>query len=120
MFFTFSQPQHVLNMFFIFWRFSASCSYKKGSYIKKKSLCQAGEAQKAETEIKAAKIHAMGTGANLGERKDPVEERHCCGPMPHWGFKGLSVGLYLYLPITSLPLSPSSLSRVHKINSAVS
>ena len=36
MFFTFSQPQHVLNMFLNFWRFSASCSYKKGSYKKKR------------------------------------------------------------------------------------
>ena len=36
MFFTFSQPQHVLNLFLLFWRFSASCSYKKGSYKKKR------------------------------------------------------------------------------------
>ena len=35
MFFIFSQPQHVLNMFLNFWRFSASCSYKKGSYKKR-------------------------------------------------------------------------------------
>ena len=38
MFFTFSQPQHVLNLFLIYWRFSASCSYKKGSYKKKYSV----------------------------------------------------------------------------------
>ena len=38
MFFTFSQPRHVLNMFLNFWRFSASCSYKKGSYKKKSVL----------------------------------------------------------------------------------
>ena len=37
--FTFSQPQHVLKLFLIFWRFSASCSYKKGSN-KKKSIIQ--------------------------------------------------------------------------------
>ena len=36
MFFTFSPPQHVLSLFLIFWRFSASCSYKKGFYIKKR------------------------------------------------------------------------------------
>ena len=38
MFFTFSQSQHVLNMFLNFWRFSASCSYKKGSYKKKECI----------------------------------------------------------------------------------
>ena len=38
MFFTFSQPQHVLNLFLNFWRFSASCSYKKGSYEKKECI----------------------------------------------------------------------------------
>ena len=37
MFFTFSQTQHVLNMYLNFWQFSASCYYKKGSY--KKRVC---------------------------------------------------------------------------------
>ena len=36
MFFAFSHPPHVLNMFLNFWPFSASCSYKK-VLIKKES-----------------------------------------------------------------------------------
>ena len=39
MFFTFSQSQHVLNLLLYFWRFSASCSYKK-RFLLKKSVYQ--------------------------------------------------------------------------------
>ena len=36
MFFTFPQPQHVLNMFLIFLPFSVSCSHRKRFLYKKK------------------------------------------------------------------------------------
>ena len=31
----------------------------------------------------------IGAGASFGEGQDPVEERHRCGPMLHWGPKRL-------------------------------
>ena len=47
--------------------------------------------QPGERQWKLSLVRQVCQGRGTGncERQDPVEERHYCGPMPHWGQQGL-------------------------------